>query len=271
MRFNKIASIFVFKLITMRLTLFIFFASFYFIGKAQNKFVLCSEYTNDGTYTGANDSWSLKKGGNFVYFFYQSETLINDSIFVRIDKSYNRKDTNFYHYDHYHLLPGASKKWAANKYTFLKTGKYKITLYDKNSKQLTESVYANIYLDEKEYDDMYFLDTWYYSQSKITFFDKVVRDSLYDQKNVFAYDSSGTKIIVYVGQQNKKPLRTDHLFVSVYTADKCHELISSHSYYTNDKWHWTHLPVYMRQKGKFIVEIYNDDDVFINSAVFEVK
>lgn len=238
---------------------------------AENKFVLCTGYDKNGVYEGAYEDWSIQKGGNFMYLFYSSGTPINDTLFVKIDKTFDRKDTNYYEYDHYYLVPSDSKQFAVNKYTFTKTGNYKISVYDRNDSLLITPYLTNISIDEQAYNDMYFRDTWYYATSRINFFEKTIGDTMIGRNTVFAYNPNGTKVILYINQKETIPFKTRHLVSKVYTSDKCHELISTNTYYVNENWHWTFISVYFSNKGKYIVELYNDDDVFINSGSLEIK
>ncbi|MFN8295825.1 MAG: hypothetical protein U0T69_06485 [Chitinophagales bacterium] len=255
----------------MRFTFYLTLLFFFLSGQAQNKLLLCSNYTNDGIYSGVYNNWSIQKGGNYIYIFYESSLPVNDTVFINIKKKYNRKDTNYYEYDNYYLVPDDSKRWAVNKYTFTKSGNYKIWAYDRNKQMLTPPLLTDIYLSESSYTDTYFTDTWYYNQSEIYFYENVLNDSLYNKKDTFTYNPNGTKLIMYIGQTSKQAFKSNHLFVSIYTADKCHEHIGSYTYYIDEKWYWTHIPLYIYQKGRFVVEIHNDDDVFINKAEVEIK
>ena len=238
---------------------------------AQNKLLLCTEYDQNGNYKGAYDEWRIGKGGNFMYLFYESSTPINDTLFVMIYKTFNRKDTSLLEYDHYYLVPDVSKKFAVNKYIFTKSGKYKITVYDRNNKQIAQPYVADISLIESDYSDEHFVDTWYYKTSEIKFYESVVNDSMVGKNTVFNYKTSNNNVILRIEQQNKQPFKTRHFYCKIYSADNCHELIGTDTYYIDENWHWTYVSVNINQKGKFIVELYNDDDVFINSAQLEIR
>lgn len=236
----------------------------------QNKLLLCTEYNQDGTYKGAYETWAIEKGGNFMYLFLSSQSPLNDTVFIKIEKTFNRKDPGYLYYDHYYLVPDASKKWAANKYTFTKTGNYKISAYDR-SNHLLASHTTTVALSPNAYDDMYFRDTWYYSSSVIDFFEKTSGDTMIGKNNIFPYDSSGKKVILYIGQTNKNPFKTNHLRVNIYNDDKCRELINTFTYFVDENWYWTYLSVVLKDKGKYLLEIYNDDDVYINSGKLEIR
>ena len=213
---------------------------------AQNKLLLCTGYDKDGKYSGAYNEWNIQKDSNFMYLFYESATPLNDTLLVIIDKVFNRTDTNFYEFDHYYLVPDISKKWAVNKYIFSKSGKYKITVFDRNN-------------------------TWYYNQSETGFYENNKGDTMVGRNDVFSYKQDGTRVILYIGQKDKRPLKTTHLISRIYTNDTCHEFIRSNSYYVDENWSWTFVPVYFYKKGKYTVELYNDDDIFINSTPIEIK
>lgn len=238
---------------------------------AQNKLFLCTGYNEDGRTEGTFENWTIQKDGNFMYIFYQSATPINDTLFVTLERVFNRRDSNYYEYDHYYLVPDVSKKWAVNKYTFTQAGNYKIRVYDRTGNELAAPYTAEIDMDEKAYIDMHFTDTWYYEQSSIFFYEKAVGDSMIGKSNLFKYEAPQTKVMVYIDQSKTKTFKTNHFFVSVYTADKCREFINSYTYYVKEDWHWTFVPLYFNKPGKYSVEIYNDDDVFINSAAVEIK
>ncbi len=255
----------------MRFIFYLIIFSIFFPVQGQNKLFLCAQYQVDGSYTGAYKNWKIQKEGNFMFLFYESETSIEDSLYIRIDKVFDRKDTNYYEYDHYYLLPGLSKKWAANKYTFTKTGKYKISVYDRQNNLLTSPYFTTIIFDDSSYNNIHFPDTWYYSNSNMAFYEKVSGDTLYGKKEIFPYQPDGNKIILYIGQNEERPFKSNHLVAKTYTADKCHELLGTNTFYIKDNWYWTFLTIYINQKGKYDIELFNEDDVFINSAKVEIK
>ena len=238
---------------------------------AQNKLFLCAEYNKDGTYSGTYSNWSIEKTGNYVYLFFESATPVSDTVMVKIDRIYNRRDTSYYEFDHYYLVPEESKKFAVNKYTFTKPGNYRINVYDRNGVRLAEPHFTEIKFAENEYDQLLFKDSWYYNTSKIYFYEKMIGDSMVGKTSIFNLKQNETTAILYIEQENQKPLKSGHLFVSVYSDDSCHELVSAYTYYINENWFWTFIPVSFKRKGKFIVELYNDNDVFIQREKIEIR
>ncbi len=238
--------------------------------QAENKLQLCTSYDVNGTPENTYPSWKISKTGNFMYILYQSDTPIEDSLYITLSKTYSRKDTSYYQYDHYYLIPDASKKFAANKYIFSKPGNYIISVFDKHTEELLQSYTTVIDFADDDYRDPYFTDTWYYKLSQMYFGDTMVGEKLIGKSEVFTYKPGGNKITLYISQQNHSPLKSQHLIVKIISKET-NKLIKTNSYNIFTDWYWTYLPVYIDNKGKYTVEMYNEDDVFINKADLEIK
>ena len=239
---------------------------------AEKKLLLCSDYDKEGNPIGEFPTWQIRKTGNFMYILYKSSVPLTESLFVSFEKTFSRKDTNYYEYDHYYLVPDSSKKWAVNKYIFSKPGNYKISVFNRTSEELLQSYYTTINFLDDEYSEPFYTDTWYYSQSSIFFCDSIgVGDGkLIGRSDVFEYQPKREKIFLYIEQGNKKSFKTQHLYIKIYTRDT-HKLVKSTSYSVSHEWFWTFIPIYLIEKGKYTVELYNEDDLYINSGDFEIK
>ena len=42
-------------------------------------------------------------------------------------------------------------------------------------------------------------------------------------------------------------------------------------FFTQYNWKWTFLDLYLQKKGKYLIELYNEEDVFINSRNLELE
>ncbi len=238
--------------------------------KAENKLLLCTAYDANGEYSGDYSSWNIQKTGNYMYLFYTSDKPVNDTLFITINKTFNRKDTNFYLFDHYYLIPDSSKKFAVNKYTFSKPGNYQLRVFDRKSEELLGMYTAFIGYNEDQYNEVFFTDTWYYKETSIFFCDSISEDMPIGKREVFNYDSNRNKITLYIENANKKPLKTNNVFIKVYDKEN-RKLILSDSYSLNGNWFWTYINIFLEEKGKYTLELYNADDVFINAADLEIK
>ena len=58
---------------------------------------------------------------------------------------------------------------------------------------------------------------------------------------------------------------------SFYYGDKYDEEVSRETYSVESMtWNWLKFKISVKKVGKYVVDIYNDKDVFINSGYFEV-
>lgn len=254
------------------LLLFIFFQIAFGV-IAENKLFLCADYTPDGKYSGAYESWSIQQGGNYMHIFYSSDNSIEDTLIVRIYKTFSRIDTNFYEYDHYYLIPGQSKKWAANKYTFTKPGNYRFYVYDKKNNNLLQTHNTSVAFQDQVYDSYLYTDTWYYYSTQLVVCDSVANETIYGQDVNFKSKAGYRKLNLLITQQNEKALKTQVILFKLYKLDDSgfyRKLVSTNSYFTNYKWFWTFLPFEIYQNGTYEIELYNEDDIFINTTKFNV-
>jgi len=217
------------------------------------------------------ENWTINKNGNFIYLFYEEKNAIDDTLYVLLEKNYNRRDTEYYELDHYYLVPDTSKNFAVNKYIFTKPGNYKISVFNRKGISIAPPHYTTIDYYESEYDFLSNADSWYYSNSVLTFYEKKVNDSLFGENKIFTLKEDGIDVVLSIVQKNKKPIKSNNLLVTIYTDDKNKVKINSIPYYVDYNWNWTTIRVPFKQKGKFIVEVYNDSDVFINSSKIEIQ
>ncbi len=255
----------------MRL-LFFFYAILNLLSvSAENKLLLCSSYSENGEYSGVYPSWNIAQNGSYMHIFYESDTPINDTLSVLIYKTFDRRDTNYYEFDRYYLLPGSSKRWAANKYTFTQPGNYRFFVFDTKKDLLLQSYNTILEFDKSVYDT-YYTDSWYYLNAHLTFCDSVVKGQIFGRNNTFDYNPNGNKVVLYIEQANQLALKSDHLFAKIYKieGDK-RTWIKSNPYYTEFSWYWTFIPIYLNGRGKYLAELYNEQDVYINSATLEIK
>ena len=62
------------------------------------------------------------------------------------------------------------------------------------------------------------------------------------------------------------------MYVDIYTGEDFKEKVSSIDYDIDDiTWNWISVPIKFYKKGKYVVDFYTQDDVFINSGYFTVK
>nr|HPH88807.1 hypothetical protein [Chitinophagales bacterium] len=77
--------------------------------------------------------------------------------------------------------------------------------------------------------------------------------------------------IICVLEQDKD-LKCTEIVVSVYHGDDYKDLVSEETFTVGSlDWNWIKVPISVTKVGKYVVDIYNQNDTFINSAYFEIK
>jgi hypothetical protein len=239
-----------------------------FAMKAENKLVLCSGYDSTGSVTETYPTWKITKTGSYMYVLLQADKPVPDTAYITIEKTFSRRDTAYYLYDHYFLVPSANGNYAVNKYIFSKPGNYRIAAYERNTERLLATLHTVIEFRDDEYYNNFYTDTWYYNQIKFFIGDSISNGKLAGQSDVFAYNPGREKLSMYIEQFDRHAFKTDHLYLRVYLQDK---LVRTSSYMIDRNWYWTYLPLYISERGKYALELYSEDDVFIAGAKVEIR
>lgn len=263
------------------LTLFIVaFMALSFSAIAQNgKVVLCEDYDKtNGTPTGINKNWDVDKNtGSYVYIVYSQDYTIKDKLMLYVDKkntsgTYVAFDTQEFTYD-----PKVDrKKWAMYDYKFTESGDYRISVMGNGDDALAVT-YTNIgYMKDKDSetsskDPDGVTDTYYYEDSKIKFGESSTsQGEIIGESSIFRL-VNGKKDIACVLTQDKA-LKVKSITVAVYTGENYTEKVSEETFSVASRdWDWVKVPVSVTKVGKYVVDIYNENDTFINSAYFEIK
>ena len=213
---------------------------------ASTIFTVCADYDNTGNPINSYNIWSVKRAGNFMYIFLKSDQLLTKKYHVRIEKQYNRNDTSFLLFDRFDLKNDGTQNWIANKYTFLKSGIYKFLLFEDEIETPINTYYTTILYTEDTYVEDGFVDTWYYRNTDFGFCDSIQYDKLW--------------------------LKTDRMLAKIYKIEKNEKkFLFTDVFFTQYNWKWTFLDLYLQKKGKYLIELYNEEDVFINSRNLELE
>jgi len=263
------------------LLLFLLISSSSIAQKSENKATLCSDYDRTtGEPIGISDAWDISsdgKGSN-VYLIYSQPKTIKEALSVYIDKknangSYIAFGTYYFDND----IKVNPKKWAMYDINFKEEGDYKIAVIGKDANALAVT-YTNIKFmkDEASKKNMKKAskddapDTYYYEDSYIDFGESIKDGVLSGQATEFSLRGSSKEIVAKLSQDEDLLLKS--VIVSVYTGDDYKEKVSELTYTVDDlTWNWINVPVKFYKKGKYVVDMYSQDDVFINTAYFEVK
>lgn len=240
--------------------------------EAANIFTVCADYDSTGNPKNMYQNWLTQRGGNFMYIFFKADHLLTKKYRVRIEKLYNRIDTTYLLFDRFTLKNDGKKNWVANKYTFLKSGNYRFLLFEDDSETPIETYYTAISYTDETYTDDGFVDTWYYKNTEFRFCDSVSNSKLVGVKDVFKIQPVETKVTIYITHEQNKPLRTDRILAKVYNiTNNEKKYVYTDVFFSEYNWQWTFLPLYLTDKGNYLVELYNEEDIFINSRKVEIQ
>lgn len=240
--------------------------------EAKNIFTVCAQFDSSGNPINSYTEWNIQRSGNFMYIFFKADYLLTKKYHVRIEKQYNRIDSTFLLFDRFDLKNDNSKNWIANKYTFLKSGIYKFLLFEGENETPIETYYTTILYTNETYIDDGFVDTWYYINTDFKFSDSTKNDSLFSIKDIFKAQPQETKITMYISQYEKLWLKTDRILAKIYALENNEKkLLYTDVYFTKYNWKWTNLSLYLTKKGKYLIELYNEEDVFINARKLELQ
>lgn len=251
--------------------------SFTILSTAQtNRVVLCDSYDDNGVPTGINKNWDISKKGSYVYILYTQDRPITSSLLLYVDKknssgSYVAFDTQDFTYD-----PKTDrKKFAVYDYKFTESGDYKISVVSTGDNKELASTLTNIgYMkDEKEKEKEKSsgeYDTYYYENSKLIFGESA------DDKGVVKGEATTFKLIngkrdLIVKVEQDEDLNVTQIIMDVYGGTDYKDKIYSQTFDIASKtWNWVKMPVNLTKAGKYVIDLYTQDDVFINSGYIEI-
>lgn len=255
--------------------LFLTMGTFTILSTAQtNRVILCDSYDDNGVPTGVNKNWDISKNGSYVYILFTQDKPITSKLLLYVDKkntsgNYAAFDTQDFTYD-----PKTDrKKFAVYDYKFTESGDYKISVVSAGDNKELASTLTNIgYMkDEKEkVKSTDSKDTYYYENSTMTFGESV------DDKAVVKGEATSFKLIngkrdIFVKLEQDADLDVTQIIMDVYGGTDYKEKIYSQTFDIASKtWNWVKMPVNFTKAGKYVVDLYTQDDVFINSGYVEI-
>ena len=261
------------KLIFSVLTLFLFV----FNASAQSKgtVVTCESYDDNGVTSGVYKAWDIKKDGSFVYVIYSQDKTITKNLNLYVDKKNEKGKFIAYATEDFAYNPKTDrKKFAMYDYKFTEEGDYRLTVMADNTDALATTE-VTIYFEKETSsttaDELDETDTYYYENSEITFamdFDSEANAT--GEATEFRLKNGESNFFAKVQQDND--LKVTQIRVSIYTGDDYKEEVSDENFDVESKeWNWIKIPIKVTKRGKYVVDMYTENDVFINSGYFEIK
>ncbi|HQV77503.1 MAG TPA: hypothetical protein PLJ42_03955 [Chitinophagales bacterium] len=246
-----------------------------------NKVVLCETYDKTtGEATGIYKSWDIPKDGGYVYIVYSQDRPIKDELMVYVDKK-NSSTGEYEAYDTYVINKESSnnKKWIMYDNRFTEIGDYKISIMGPGEKVMASTLTTINWIKENENstsnsddndEDKDAKDTYYYENSTIEFGTKVENGEVIGKSETFMLKNGKAEFECLIYQD--EDLKCKELTVTIYNGDDYKDEVSSEVFSIESKtWNWVKIPIKVSKKGKYVVDVYNEHDTFINSGYFTIE
>ncbi len=236
---------------------------------AESKFSLCAYVDKkSGETLGFFQSWAIEKTGSDIFIYYKSENPLQAVYKVKIERLENRIDTNYILVNEMEIKPKyADSSWMAKRYTFYHPGIYKFTLLDSTATQTIATYETSIRYLDTEYANDTSIDTWYYKNVKLNFCDSVWSEILIRKNDRFL---NGNNFMAYLSHDDEKQLKCHKINAKIFLLNGDKSLKDTKEFPLNYSQRWTILPFNISEKGKYIIELYNDNNIFIQSKTVDI-
>lgn len=132
---------------------------------------------------------------------------------------------------------------------------------------LMTGTYAKPYDDDKEND------TYYYEYSWISTGTGVDSEGYLLGEDTKFKLNNGT-VEVYFMLEQDEPLLLSELFYEIYSGDGetySEQVLNETMKVASKDWNYTYFSVKFSAPGFYVIDMYNQNDVYINSAYFEIE
>lgn len=254
------------------LVMFIMFSASVF---AQKKIEACEDYDKKtGETSGVYTSWDASAKTPYVYFVFSNDgKRIDGDVFLYVDK-YNEKTREYDIFDTKTMEISENKKWAMFDYDFTEGGKFKLSAADEDGNILASVINTINWSGEKgsssSDDESDEVDTYYYENSEVLFCTSVSENG--DPDGVaeeFSMPRGATSIDVTTYVSNDKPFKTTKFYVDIYDSNS--DLVDTYEYNIEEDWDWSKFSITLKKRGDYTIDVYNAEDVFVNSATLTIK
>ncbi len=241
------------------------FTSAYAQGNPQPSLVLCDNYDENGVASGIYASWNIDISGGYVYILYNQTNTINaQTMYLQVDKksiatdAYTAEKTIT-------LTPEPGKNWLMYDYYFSEEAMYRLSIImDGNTMATTETSVSVVDADLIASDT---ISTFYYENSVVSFCEKVIDGQMIGESETFKLGEDG-KVDVTIFISSDVPFKTELFYVDVYEGD---DLYESYDMEVLTNWDYAHVIQTFTRPGSYEVEIYNADDIYVNTGFVTIE
>lgn len=234
---------------------------------------MCESYDDNGVPKGINKNWDISKNGSYVYVLYTQDKIITSSLLLYVDKKNAKGEFVAYDTKDFPYNPKTDKKkFAVYDLLFTEEGDYKLSVINgADSKELANTTTNIAFMkSEKSKSNDDEIDTYYYEYSTIVFGESI------DENAVVKGEAEKFKLIngkrdLYLKLEQDDALKLKEISMDVYGGESYKDKIYTETFSIPSKdWNWVKLPIKFTAPGKYVVDLYSDTDVYINSGYIEI-
>jgi hypothetical protein len=238
----------------------------------SQKVVLCEDYNKTtGVPSGINQNWDIKSTGSYVYVIYTQSKPITNKLTVYVDRKNEKGE--YVAYSTEYVEATGRQNWAMLDYKFTESGEYKI-MFLNNGKELA-STYTKIgyqlgYEPEEENENNDEIDTYYYESSTVSLSEDINKTT-YELINPIegtTYLGSGREKEVYIVVEHDKAFKTKLFYIDINLGDDFLETLKLE---VEENWDIAWHQYKFTKKGTYYIDVYNEDDTFVNTATIIIK
>jgi hypothetical protein len=238
-----------------------FLVAFCSLTKAQ-EITFCLDHTESGLPLGSGKQFELERfGQNVELLFRHREPIKTEKLYFFIDYFQDGKfgefDTKTHAVDH-------NKNWMVLSYRFQQTGRYRVLVMDAEKKEICRAEVEIIVKEEENSPE-------YFDGARLVFCNTANKGQA-DTTLKAIKIPSGKEQTLAVLLRHIRPFKTHHIFVDVWVGSGkgAGNYLETMEFTLDPNWTYSQFPYAFRSAGVYTFRVYNEDEIWITSAVLEV-
>lgn len=231
--------------------------------------VTCENYSEAGKAEGIYSSWDISPSGSYIYILYNQPTNMKSGLwYVYIDIL--DATTNAYRpVETISITPETNKNWYVQDQKFTQAGKYKASFMFNGTSMATTEFDVDVDQTLGSTGDTT-ITTFYYEDSYVKFCTSVdaVGNLTGEAETFYLGSNAGITVKAYCSN-NLLPFKTNLIYVDVYREGE-EKMIDSFNISVEKDWDYVHFNVDFSSPGTYYIDLYNADDIFINTGTVEI-
>jgi hypothetical protein len=223
----------------------------------------CLDHTESGLPLGSGKQFELERFGQNVEILFRSPVPIrSEKLYFFIDY---QRDGQFAEFDTKTSAVDHNKNWQLISYRFQQTGRYRVLVMDADKKEICRGEVEVIVKEEENSPE-------YFEGARLIFCNSATK-GMPDSALKAVKVPPGTTISLAVLLRHIRPFKTHHIFVDVWVGSGkgAGNYVETMEFTLDPNWTYSQFPYEFSGAGFYTFRVYNEDEIWITSAVLEVK